>query len=152
MQQHKSQQAQNEAFLNHFHDLMVLASSYKWSAVHAYHYKVLHSIELGLVKWGGSFESLKQPFFIPSALLSENPREKEAKQPTKLSSSIVRSGICYGWLWYDDCTSPSCPKQHVYVVCKRADHCALACPKRRFPVRTRVVSSVGRAPACCAGG
>lgn len=137
MQQHNGQQAQNEAFLDHFHGLMVLASSYKWSAVRAYHYKVLRSIELGLVKWGDSFESLKQPFFIPSALLSETPREKEAQQPTKPSLSIARSDICDAWSWYDDCTSTSCPKQHVCVVCKRADHRALACPKRKFPVPTR---------------
>ena len=39
------------ALLSHFHDLMVLACNYKWSVVRAYHYKVLRSIELGLVKW-----------------------------------------------------------------------------------------------------
>ena len=53
----------------HFHELMVLACSYQWSAVRAYHYKVLQSIEMGLVRWGDSFELSKQPFFIPTALL-----------------------------------------------------------------------------------
>ena len=62
----------SEALLSHFHDLIVLACNYKWSAVRVYHYKVLRSIELGLVKWGDSFQSFKQPFFIPSALLPEN--------------------------------------------------------------------------------
>ena len=35
--------------LAHFHDLMVLACNYRWSAVLAFHYKVLRSIEMGLV-------------------------------------------------------------------------------------------------------
>ena len=48
------------AFLLQFHDLMVLASIYTWSVVRAYHYKVLRSIEMGLVSWGDSFDSLKQ--------------------------------------------------------------------------------------------
>lgn len=57
---------------------MVLACTYQWSAVRAYHYKVLQSIELGLMRWGDSFEPLKQPFFIPTALLpSPDPGSKE---------------------------------------------------------------------------
>ena len=68
MQPHKDKPALNESYISHFQDLMVLACSYKWPAVRAYHYKVLRSIELGLVKWGDSFEPLKQPFFIPSVL------------------------------------------------------------------------------------
>ncbi len=149
MQQHKEHSPQNEAFLSHFHDLMVLACNYNWSAVRAYHYKVLRSIELGLVKWGDSFQPLKQPFFIPSALLSENTHKeqnthKEVKQSTKPSSSIARSDICDAWSWYDDCSNSSCPKQHVCVVCKRADHRALSCPKRKFPVPTRRQDSTPR--------
>ena len=50
LQQHPGNQ---EALLSHFHDPMILVSSYKWSAVRSFHYKVLRSIELGLVKWGG---------------------------------------------------------------------------------------------------
>ena len=42
------------AYINHFHQLMVLASTYQWSAVRSYHYKVLRCIELGLVKWGAT--------------------------------------------------------------------------------------------------
>ena len=136
----------SEALLSHFHDLLVLACNYKWSAVHAYHYKVLRSIELGLVKWGDSFQSFKQPFFIPSALLPENS-PKESKQPPRPSSSsspIARTDICNAWSWYDDCMNASCPKFHVCVVCKRPDHRALACPKRRFPVPTRRQESAPR--------
>ena len=143
MQQHKDKPALNESYISHFQDLMVLSCSYKWSAVRAYHYKVLHSIELGLVKWEDSFEPPKQPFFIPSALLSETP-QNEAKQPTKPPPSIARSDICDAWSWYDDCTNTSCPKQHVCVVCKRPDHRALACPKRKFPVPTRCQESTPR--------
>ena len=54
--------ARRQAYIGHFHDLMILASNYNWSAVRAYHYKVLRSIELGLVKWGGNFDALKQFF------------------------------------------------------------------------------------------
>ena len=44
-----------EPVIAHFHELMILASTYQWSAVRSYHYKVLLSIELGLVQWGGQF-------------------------------------------------------------------------------------------------
>ena len=40
--------SQKEQLLQHFQDLMTLASSYKWSAVRSFHSKVLRSIELGL--------------------------------------------------------------------------------------------------------
>ena len=69
MQQHKDKLALNESYISHFQDLMVLSCSYKWSAVRAYHYKVLRSIELGLVKWGDSGPNaftLRIP--VPSAL------------------------------------------------------------------------------------
>ena len=39
--------------LEHFYNLMVLAGSYKWSAVRAFHYKVLRSIEFGPRVLGG---------------------------------------------------------------------------------------------------
>ena len=45
LQQHPDDQ---EALLSHFHGLMILALSYKWSAVRPFHYKVLRSTELGL--------------------------------------------------------------------------------------------------------
>ena len=127
--------------LHHFNDLMVLACTYQWSAVCAYHYKVLRSIELGLVRWGDSFEPLKQPFFIPTTLLpSPDLVSKGVKSPSKAtppSSSIQRSDICDAWSWYDDCANSACPKLHVCVVCKRSDHRAINCPKRKFPVPTR---------------
>lgn len=49
-QKDKSPDFPYDAQLNHFQDLMVLACSYKWSAVRLFHYKALRSIELGLVK------------------------------------------------------------------------------------------------------
>lgn len=52
------QSSQNKVFLSHFHDLIVLACSFKWSVVWVYHYKVLCSIELGLVKWRDLFQPL----------------------------------------------------------------------------------------------
>ena len=82
MQQHKDKPALNKKASH--------------APLRTYHYKVLRSIELGLVKWGDSFQPLKQPFFIPSALLSETP-QKEAKQPTKPPPSIARSDICDAW-------------------------------------------------------
>ena len=45
------------ALIKHFHKLMILASTYQWSAVRSYHYKVLRSIELGLVQWGDTFRA-----------------------------------------------------------------------------------------------
>ena len=56
---------QKAAMMAHLLDLMVLASSYNWSAVRAFHYKVLRAIEMGLARWGQSFECFKQPFFLP---------------------------------------------------------------------------------------
>ena len=129
------------ALLSHFHELMVLSCSYQWSAVRAYHYKVLRSIEMGLVKWGDSFEPFKQPFFIPTALLPPPDKTSKSKKPqpklTSPSPSILRHDICDAWSWHDDCTNSACPKQHVCVVCKRSDHQAFCCPKRRYPVPTR---------------
>ena len=96
LQQHKdtSPNIPYDAPLSHFHNLMVLACSYKWSAAHAYHYKILRYIELSLVKWGDSFQSLRQSFFIPSALLPEDT-PREAKQPTKpMATPITRSDFC----------------------------------------------------------
>lgn len=59
---------------------MVSASTYQWPAVRSFHYKVLRSIELGLVKWGDSFDHHKEPFFIPSAMLAETGN-KTTKTP-----------------------------------------------------------------------
>lgn len=89
-----------EPVIDHFHELMILASTYQWSAVRSYHYKVLRSIELGLVKWGDSFEHFKQPFFVPTCLLTET-HHRASKSPTKAQtptagsqSSIARHQIC----------------------------------------------------------
>ena len=67
------------ALLNHFHQLMVFASAYQWSAVRSSHYKVLRFFEFGLVKWGDSFHHLKVQFLTPSSLLSEIAPRKTAK-------------------------------------------------------------------------
>ena len=53
------------------------------------------------------------------------------------SSTVARHQICEAWSWYNDCTSSDCPKSHICVVCKRADHQALRCPKWKFPVPPR---------------
>lgn len=50
------------AFLEHFHQLMALVSADQWSAVRSFNYSVLHSLELGLVKWGDSFDRRKLQF------------------------------------------------------------------------------------------
>ena len=65
--------------LEHFHQLMVLASTYKWPA----HYEVLHSLKLRLVKWGDSFEHMKLQFFTPLALMSETSPLKDTKSLAK---------------------------------------------------------------------
>ena len=44
------------ALISHFHDLMVLASTYRWSAVRVYHYKVLRSIEMSHASWRDSID------------------------------------------------------------------------------------------------
>ena len=64
-----------EPVIAHFHELMILASTYQWSEVRSYHYKFLRSIELGLVQWGDSFEHFK-------CLLTE-AHHKASKSPTK---------------------------------------------------------------------
>ena len=46
--QHCTDVSRRAALISHFPELMVLASTYTWSAVRAYHYKVLRSIEMGL--------------------------------------------------------------------------------------------------------
>ena len=140
------------ALLDHFHQLMVFASAYQWSAVHSFHYKVLRSLELGLVKWGDSFDHLKVQFLTPSSLLSEIAPRKAAKPPANGEAitappkpAIPRYQICNEWSWHKNCLSTDCPKQHVCVVCKRSDHQALACPKRKFPVPARRTESPSQA-------
>ena len=140
---------------------MVLASTYQWSAVQSFHYKVLRSLELGLVKWGDTFDHLKLQFLTPSSLLSEVAPRKMAKAPiggdaipSLHKPTISRNQICDEWSWYNNCSSADCPKQHVCVVCKRSDsslapgavrqetlgmrlHRAFTSPKRKFPVPAR---------------
>ena len=114
------------ALIKHFHELMILASTYQWSAVRSYHYKVLRSIELGLVQWGDSFEPLKQSFFLPTCLLTEAPHKaakSSSKSPTTSSlslSTVSRHQICDSWSWDDDCAPSDCPKSYICVVCKRS--------------------------------
>lgn len=130
------------AIISHFHYLMVLASTYTWSAVRAYHYKVLRSIEMGLVSWGDSFNLLKQPFFLPTPLLTDSPNKTHGRpsprQPSSSASShsISCSEICDAWSWYDDCKSHECPLHPVCIMCKR-DHQAKTCPKHKYPVPPR---------------
>ena len=89
-----------EPVIAHFHELMILASTFQWLAVRSYHYKVLRSIELGLVQWGDSFEHFKQSFFLPTCLLTE-AHHKATKPATKAptptagyQASIARHQIC----------------------------------------------------------
>ena len=133
------------ALLEHFHQVMVLASNYQWSAVRSFHYKVLHSLELGLIKWGDSFNHLKLQFLTPSSLLSEVVLRKMAKAsiggdaipPSLPKPTILRNQICDEWSWYNNYSSADCPKQHICVVCKCSDHQAFACPKPKFPAPAR---------------
>ncbi|KAL9972505.1 hypothetical protein ACROYT_G018824 [Oculina patagonica] len=126
-------------FLHHLHDLMSLACTYQWSAVRAFHYKVLRTLELGLAKWGDSFDGFKQPFFLPTNLLpsvgspstekaSEKARRVTSQRPPA-SQQPSRHQICDDWSWYDDCSNEACAKLHICIVCKRPDHQARHCPK-----------------------
>ena len=80
------------ALINHFHELMILASTCQWSAVRLYHYKVLRSIELDLVQWGNSFEPFKQSFLLPTCLLTEAPH-KAAKPSSKSPHHIIEISV-----------------------------------------------------------
>lgn len=141
---HKCADSTQQSILSkHLEDIMILACTYQWSAVRAYHYKVLRALELGLVKWGDSFEAFKQPFFIPPNLLpSVGSQEKPLKPATSRFTgsqqpSISRNLICDEWSWYDNCDSEACSKLHICIVCKRPDHQAKTCPKRKFNIPPR---------------
>lgn len=135
-------QSRRAAMLSHFHDLMVLASSYTWSAVHAFQYKVVRSIEMGLASWWDSFDTFKQPFFLPTTLLAISSTTHTSRPENKPSSSspsqpsIPRNQICDAWSWHDDCKNQECPLRHICIVCKR-EHQAKSCPKRKYPVPLR---------------
>jgi len=137
--QHCTDVSLQSVLISHFHDLMVLASTNMWSAVRSYHCKVLRSIEMGLVYWGDSFNSFKQPFFLPTCLLTDSTNKTHGrpspKQPSgsTSSSSIPRSEICDAWSWYDDCKNHECHLRHVCIMFKRK-HQAKTCPKRKYPV------------------
>ena len=126
---------------------MSLACTYQWSAVRAFHYKVLRTLELGLAKWGDSFDGFKQPFFIPTNLLpsvGSPSNEKAAEKARRVNSQRPpasqqpsRHQICDDWSWHDDCSNEACAKLHICIICKRPDHQARHCPKRRFDIPTR---------------
>ena len=63
-----------QLMLEHLKHLMTLTCSYQCSTVRSVHYKVLRSIEMGLVKWGDSFDAITQPFLIPPNLSSETSK------------------------------------------------------------------------------
>ncbi|KAL9979132.1 hypothetical protein ACROYT_G016746 [Oculina patagonica] len=65
-------------------DLMSLECTYQWSAIRAYHYKVLHTLALGLTKWGDSFDGFKQSFFIPTNLLPSVGAPSNDNAPEKV--------------------------------------------------------------------
>ena len=128
--------SQKEQLLQHFQDLMTLASSYKWSAVRSFHSKVLRSIELGLTITSNdqtitsnSLSSSQLPSLTTQILSHPEPTESPRRSPP-----IPRHQICDDWSWYADCSNTDCPKQHVCIVCKRPDHRAPNCPKRKFNV------------------
>lgn len=126
--------------LEHLKYLMTLSCTYQWHAIRSLHYKVLRSLEMGLVQWGDSFDSIAQPFLIPPNLLSETSKPAPNRTNTPkfaTSSAIPRSQICDEWSWYDSCSEDQCPKQHICLVCKRADHQARNCPKRKYAVPPR---------------
>ena len=79
--QHCATKPHFATLVEHFHQLMVLPSTYQWSAARSFHYKLLHSLELGLIKWGDSFDHLKLQFLTPSSLLSKEAPRKMAKAP-----------------------------------------------------------------------
>ena len=128
-----------EQFLQYFHIVTMLACSYKWSAVRAFHAKVLRSIELGLIKWGDSFKHLKQPFFIPTALL-DDPSPKIRNMPSRLTTAFTSCPF------HDtkSATGPGMPPattlivlNNTFATCANDPTRVLSCPKRKFPVPPR---------------
>ena len=110
------------ALLDHFHQLMVLVSTYKRSAFRCFHYRVLRSIELGLGIRGipptifSSHSSRLLPFY---RRLHQRPRNLQSgTAPAPSTPSFPCSQICDEWSWYDNCNSADCPKQDVCVVRK----------------------------------
>lgn len=134
---------QKSLFLHHLADLMSLACSYQWSAVRAFHYKVLRALEMGLVRWGDSFDGFKQPFFISPNLLpsfgltSQDKTRKTNPSRPPAPQQPLRHQICDDWSWHDDCHSEDCPKLHICIICKRPDHQAKNCSKRKFDIPPR---------------
>ena len=121
------------AFISHFHNLMVLTSTYMWSAVCAFHHKVLGSIKMGLASWGDSFNSLKQPFFLPTALLTDSTNKTRGHHQAQCLALLfpavksARPGL--GTIT----AKPMSAHFHVCIVCKRNHH-AKTCSKRKYPV------------------
>ena len=95
---------QKSLFFHHLADLMGLTCSYQWSAVRAYHYKVLRTLE----KWGESFDSFKQPFFIPPNLLPtiHSPSPDKMRWVNNNCPSASQQPPCHQIC--NDC-SPPCP-------------------------------------------
>ena len=102
---------QKSLFLCQLADLMSLTCSYQWPAVDVFHYKVLRALDMGLVKWGDSFDGFKQPFFIPTNLppsIGSNSQDKVRKNNTMRPATTqqpLHHQICDDWSWYNDCSS-----------------------------------------------
>ena len=114
--------------LSHLHDLMVLASFYTWSAVCAFHYKNVRSIKMGLASLGASFDTFKQPFFLPTTLLAISFSSHISRPETKPSSSspsqpsMPRNQICDTWSWHGESKNQDCPLHHICIICKHEHH------------------------------
>ena len=92
--QHCTDVSHREALISQFHYLMDLASTYTWSAVCAYHYKVLRSIEMGFASCGILLTCSSSLFsYQPLSSWTQLTKHKAALPPDSLQAPLLATSF-----------------------------------------------------------
>ena len=108
---------------DHLYTLMDLTTRFQWSAVWAFHGRILCALEQGSVSWQSDFSRFQVGLFLPS---QELPVHASKSCPTKAAD---RDSPCHAWN-FSSCQL-LCPQNHSHIclVCKEGDHKAIDCSK-----------------------
>ena len=116
----------------HLCHLMDLASRFQWSAVRAYHERILKALEQGTTAWSADFTCSQTGLLLPSQELPHGPPSNPT--PRRAVRRGQKELVCKDWNFLA-CSFP-CPNDHPHhcLVCKSTYHKAPACPKHNcFP-------------------
>ena len=132
---------------------MSLACTYQWSAVRAFHYKVLRILWSWVSRSGATpltvsnspFLSLRTFFRLMGSPSNEKAAEKAPEKarwgkqpmPSCLPAALTPPDLRRLVVASTTAATRRVAKLHICIICKRPDHQARHCPKRRFDIPTR---------------